>query len=126
MEHINGILKNIEHTINVVGADNATRFGFTQVPNFLLKTPNLSGGAKLTYAMLLHYAWANNYCFPGQDRLAADMGAGKRSVIRFLQELEVAGFIAVNRRGQGKSNVYDLFLQPTKKPGKKATKHGRT
>lgn len=120
MDHIGGKLANIQRNIEIVGADNATRFGFTQVPNFLLKAPNLSAGAKLTYAMLLHYAWANNYCFPGQDRLAEDMGAGKRSVIRFLQELEKANFIAVTRRGLGKSNLYQLFLQPTKKPRKAA------
>lgn len=118
MDHIAGRIAEIARNIEIVGADNATRFGFTQVPNFLLKAPDLSAGAKLTYAMLLHYAWANDYCFPGQERLADDMGAGKRSVIRFLQELETAGFIAVTRRGLGKSNVYQLFLQPTKKPRK--------
>jgi hypothetical protein len=49
--------------------------GFTQVPNFILKDAKLSVGAKVTYAMFLSYAWHNDSCFPGQDRLAEDMGS---------------------------------------------------
>jgi hypothetical protein len=101
--------------IEIVGADPVTRHGFTQVPNVILKSDLISPGAKLTYSMLLHYAWQNDYCFPGQERLAKDMGAGKRSVIRFMAELERAGYIAVKRRGLGQTNLYQLFLQATKK-----------
>ena len=105
----------IEHNIEIVNADPVTRHGFTQVPNVVLKSNSISPGAKLAYSMLLHYAWQNNYCFPGQERLAKDMGAGKRSVIRFMAELERSGFIAVTRRGLGQTNLYQLFLQARKK-----------
>ena len=115
MDHIAANLENTKRNIEIVGADPATRHGFTMVPNFLLKSEAISAGAKLTYAMLLHYAWQNNYCFPGQERLAKDMGAGKRSVIRFMAELDRAGFIAVKRRGLGQTNLYQLFLQNSKK-----------
>jgi hypothetical protein len=101
--------------IEIVGADPVTRHGFTQVPNVILKSDLISPGAKLTYSMLLHYAWQNDYCFPGQERLAKDMGAGKRSVIRFMAELERVGYIAVKRRGLGQTNLYQLFLHATKK-----------
>lgn len=111
MDHIAGRLNDIARNIEIVGADPVTRHGFTQVPNFILKSEALSPGAKLAYAMLLHYAWQNDFCFPGQERLAKDMGAGKRSVIRFMAELERAGFIAVQRRGLGRTNLYQLFLQ---------------
>ena len=114
MEHIASALENARRNIELVGADPVTRHGFTQVPNFILKSDALSPGAKLTYAMLLHYAWQNDYCFPGQERLAKDMGAGKRSVIRFMAELERAGFVAVQRRGLGQTNLYQLFLQVQK------------
>ena len=60
--------------------------------------------------MLLKYAWQDDYCFPGQDRLADDMGVGKRSIVRWIKELEDAGFLKVKRRGQGKSNLYELNL----------------
>jgi hypothetical protein len=42
------------------------------------------------------------------------MGAGKRSVIRFMAELERASFIEVKRRGLGQTNLYQLFLHPGK------------
>lgn len=55
--HIGDILKARERNIEIIGADLATRHGFTQVPNFILTNPKLSVGAKLAYAMLLKYAW---------------------------------------------------------------------
>jgi Helix-turn-helix domain len=114
MDHIAGRLSEVARNIEIVGADPATRHGFTQVPNFILKSEALSPGAKLSYAMLLHYAWQNDFCFPGQERLAKDMGVGKRSVIRFMAELERVGFIAVQRRGLGQTNLYQLFLHVQK------------
>lgn len=123
MEHISPRVANIARNIEIVGADKATQFGFTQVPNFILTEPNLSVGAKLTYAMLLRYAWQNDFCFPGQERLANDMGAGKRTVIRFMAELEKAGYIAVTRRGLGQTNLYQLFLKITHP---ERSKRGRT
>ena len=115
--YIGEILK--ERNIILKGADAISQRGFTQVPNSALETTILSPGAKLTYAMLLKYAWQNDYCFPGQERLAKDMGAGKRSVVRFIQELERAEFIAIKRRGQGKPNLYELNLKAT---GRQRTK----
>ncbi|HZA23323.1 MAG TPA: helix-turn-helix domain-containing protein [Dehalococcoidia bacterium] len=61
-----------EQTIILKGADILTAEGFTQVPNHVLRSKKISPGAKLTYAMLLSYAWNNEYCFPGQERLAID------------------------------------------------------
>jgi hypothetical protein len=58
MEHIAGNIANIERNIEIVGADPATLHGFTQVPNFILTSTEISVGAKLGYAMLLKYAWA--------------------------------------------------------------------
>src|SRR5471032_601540 len=98
--------------IVLIGADVATAMGFTQVPNFLLKSKKLSSGDKMTFAMLLSYAWQNDYCFPGQERLATDMGLDQRSVRRHLKSLQGAGLLAIQRRGQGKTNIYELNLKP--------------
>lgn len=106
--HIGDILK--DRNIEIVGADPITRHGFTQVPNFLLTKPELSVGAKLTYAMLLKYAWADNACFPGQLKLAEDMGAAERSVRTYLKELETANLLEIKQRGLGKTNLYRLYL----------------
>src|SRR5215208_2099219 len=70
----------LERNIILNGADVLTAKGYTQVPNHVLVSDRLSPGAKLTYAMLLKYAWQNDSCFPGQERLAKDMGVTDRSV----------------------------------------------
>lgn len=108
MRNIGDILR--ERNIVLKGADVLTTNGFTQVPNHLLKSEKVSPGAKLAYAMLLSYAWQNDYCFPGQERLAKDMGSGVRSVVRYIQELEKNEFLKVKRQGQGRSNLYELNL----------------
>lgn len=108
IQHIGVIIR--ERNIILRGADVLTTKGFTQVPNHVLKSEKISPGAKLAYTMLLSYAWQNDYCFPGQDRLAKDMGSGVRSVVRYIQELEQQDFIKVKRQGQGRSNLYELNL----------------
>src|SRR5579863_5963276 len=95
--HIGDILR--ERNIEIVGADLATRHGFTQVPNFILTKSDISVGAKLAYAMLLKYAWNNDACFPGQTTLAQDMGSGERSVRRYLEELEQVQLLEIKQRG---------------------------
>ena len=105
-----------DRNIVLKGADAATAMGFTQVPNFLLKSKKLSAGDKMAFAMLLSYAWQNDFCFPGQRRLAEDLGLEERSVRRHLKALEQDGLLAIRQRGQGKTNVYELNLKP---PGKK-------
>lgn len=97
-------------TIILKGADLLSAKGFTQVPNHILESENLSPGAKLTYAMLLKYAWQHDFCFPGQDRLAKDMGVSRRSVNTYIQEMEKKKFITIKRQGQGKPNIYTLKL----------------
>jgi hypothetical protein len=113
---IGDILKSRERNIEIIGADLATRHGFTQVPNFILTNEHLSVGAKLAYAMLLKYAWQDDACFPGQVKLASDMGATDRSVRTYLKELEAAELLEITQRGLGKTNLYRLHL--TVKPRK--------
>ena len=99
-----------ERTIILRGADPLSQSGFTQVPNAILRSDKLSPGAKLTYAMLLSYAWVNDFCFPGQETLAKDMGSGLRSIVRYIRELEEQDCLTIHKRGQGKVNVYELNL----------------
>ena len=110
--HIGDILK--DRNIKLIGADAATLGGFTQVPNFLLKSKTLSAGDKLAFAMLLSYAWQNDYCFPGQRRLADDMGLHETNVRKHLKSLEANGLLDITRRGQGKTNIYTLNLKVRK------------
>lgn len=97
--------------ISLDGFDPVAAAGFTQVPNVILKSAELSVGAKLAYAMLLSYAWQKDSCFPGQEALAEDMGAGRRSVVRYIEELERQGFLSIKRQGLGKVNIYTLHAK---------------
>ena len=108
MEHIGGSLEKIEQNIRLNTADPIARDGFTQLPNFILRNPNISIGAKTTYALFLSYAWHNSLCFPGQDTLAKAIGMSIGSVNAFIKELEACGLIEITRRGQGKTNLYTV------------------
>ncbi len=111
MDHIGTTLQRIEKNIILKGADALSVKGFTQVPNHILKNGKISPGGKLAYAMLLSYAWQNDFCFPGQDRLADDMGVSRQSANTYIKELATKGFVKITRRGQGKPNLYELNLK---------------
>jgi biotin operon repressor len=109
MKAIGEILK--EKNLQLDTVNPVLQNGFTQVPNFILKDPNISVGAKVAYAMFLSYAWHNDSCFPGQDRLAEDMGLTRVRVTQLISELEDAGLVTIQRRGQGKTNLYTIHFQ---------------
>src|SRR5437868_5740867 len=88
MDHISGHLEKIEQNMKLNTADPISRYGFTQLPNFILRNPELSANAKTAYSLLLSYAWHNNLCFPGQERLAEHMGSHVSTVSRAITELE--------------------------------------
>ena len=104
--HIGDVLR--ERNIRLDTNDPVVRGGFTQIPNFILNDPKLSLGAKVTYAKFLQYAWHNDHCFPGQDRLAGEIGMSRTRVNEFTKELERLGLIKITRRGQGKTNLYEI------------------
>jgi hypothetical protein len=112
---LTGIGEILDRNIILKGADVLTVKGYTMVPNHVLVSDRLSPGAKLTYTMLLKYAWQNDFCFPGQERLATDMGVTRQSANTYIQELQRGAFISIKRRGQGKTNLYELNLTTRRK-----------
>jgi hypothetical protein len=118
MEHIGQRLSEIEQNMKLNTADPIARHGFTQLPNFILRNPDISVGAKTVYALLLSYAWHNNLCFPGQDRLAQDMGLTRPRVTQLLNELQEFQLIEIARRGQGKTNFYTINFVVKRKGAK--------
>ena len=118
MEHIGANLEKIEQNMKLNTADPIARYGFTQLPNFILRNPDLSANAKTVYSLLLSYAWHNNLCFPDQERLAEHMGAHVSTVSRSITELEDCSLIEIERRGQGKTNFYTINFVVKKKPRK--------
>lgn len=88
--------------------DPVLREGFTQIPNIVLRDTRISAGAKVFYGILLSYAWQKDRCFPGQDRLAKDLGVTSRSIRTYLSELSELGIVIVEQRGLTRTNVYRL------------------
>lgn len=82
------------------------RSGFTSIPNTVLMASGLSIGAKLVYGLLLMFAWQENECFPGHERLSRVAEISVRQVQRYLIELRDYGLITWRRRGQNQTNVY--------------------
>ena len=105
MESAKNILE--KHTIVVL--NEALKQGFTQLPRYVLRDSKLSFGARLTYAVLLSYAWQDDSCFPGQERMAKDLGTSDRSVRTFLNELREHGYIDWKQQGLGKPNIYYIL-----------------
>lgn len=100
-----------ERNIILKNGDILSARGFTQVPNYVLRSDEISPGAKLTYAMLLSYAWQNDFCFPGQARLADDIGVTDRSVRTYLKELQQKRYLDIKQQGLMKPNLYELDLK---------------
>jgi DNA-binding transcriptional ArsR family regulator len=94
-------------------ANEALKHGFTIIPNYVLRAPDLSRDAKLLYGILLSYAWQKGRCFPGYGTLQRDMGSGSAQVSKYLRELREAGWLKITRRGQGRTNIYEL-TDPTR------------
>ena len=117
MKALGEILK--EQNIILEAPNPVTAEGFTQVPNFILRSATLSMGAKLTYAMFLSYAWHNDLCFPGQEKLAEAIGVSRQSVGTFIHELEREEFVRVKRRGLGKTNLYTIRFRAQRKPARR-------
>lgn len=97
--------------------------GFTAVPNRILENNGLTLGARMTYAMLLKYAWQRDFCFPAQERIAADLGVTDRSVRTFLNELRDATIITWKQQGLNRPNIYYILKLPQRTP---ATAHGQS
>ena len=116
MQHIAANIKQFERNMRINSADPIALHGFTQLPNFILRNPDISANAKTTYALLLSYAWHNDLCFPGQERLAKEMGTHVATVSRAITELQACSLIEIERRGQGKTNIYTVHFQVTAKP----------
>jgi DNA-binding MarR family transcriptional regulator len=93
----------------VIVEDEALKHGFTQLPNYVLKNPKLSFGARLTYAVLLSYAWQEEFCFPAQEKLAEDLGVSRQSINKFLNELKAAKLVDWKRQGLNRPNIYRIL-----------------
>ena len=86
--------------------------GFTAIPNRILENTDISLGARMTYAMLLKYAWQKDFCWPAQERLGLDLGLKSGRIRYHLDELRKAELIAWKRQGLNRPNIYYILKLP--------------
>ena len=79
-----------------------------KVPYAVINDPMLMPTAKLVYAAIAYRVGSNGCCWPGMRRLASDTRLHVNSIVRAVEELETAGWLMVERRGKGQSNLYRL------------------
>src|SRR5438046_7216657 len=101
-------MEQIEKNIQLDGFDYINSSGWTMYPNAIQNDPNLELGEKAVYAQFLQYAWHHDFCFPSQDRVAKNLGITRKSVNKFVAGLAKKGLLTIERRGQGKTNIYNL------------------
>ena len=85
------------------------RAGFAALPYLVLRDTRLSIGARVTYAVLLMYAWQDEACFAGQEKMSKDIGVSDRQVRDYLKELQDHGYIRIKRQGLNKPNLYYIL-----------------
>jgi hypothetical protein len=90
---------------------------FAAFPTKILRNASVTVGARLTYGLLLSYAWQEDFCFPAQEQLAKDLGMTDRNVRRFLVELKEKGLIDWKQLGLNKPNRYYILEIDTVRPG---------
>ncbi len=102
------------------------QIGFTQIPNFVIRDSSLSIGARLLIAVLKSYAWNGSTCYPGQERLAAELGVSSRTIRRLLCELRDAGLLIIQRGEGRRTNTYVLMFENEETNRKKLTRNNGT
>jgi len=78
---------------------------FVVVPGSILQDRSLNAGSKLLYGLLRFYQGQKGYCWPGLDRLAAELHVDRSTVKRSIKKLVAAELLSVERRYR-KSSVY--------------------
>jgi len=93
----------------IIEKDKVQAQGFTKIPNKLMVIGGEITDAEFRlYCTLRYHAFQKDYCYPGRLRLAREIGASVAKVDRIKKKLEQKKLFKKIRRGQGKTNVYNL------------------
>lgn len=103
-----GSRTNEECSKTIVHSSAAAQAGFTIIPNVVLLDRRLSLGARMLYGVLKSYAWHHDAVWPGQERVADELGISVRSLREYGRELVDVGLVTIRRRGRGMTNVYSI------------------
>jgi DNA-binding transcriptional ArsR family regulator len=78
--------------------------------NVVLRDSAITLQARMLYALLVSYCWKPKIsCYVSKKTLAAHLGVTSRTVYTYTRELEEAGLIHVETRGDGFTNLYTIM-----------------
>lgn len=100
-----------DNTIEIL--DETLKYGFVGTPRIVLLDPTLDMASKTVYAVLLNYAWQTGSCFPGQTRMAENLGVHPNTIGKYLNILRKKKLITWKQRGLNRTNKY--FILPLSK-----------
>jgi len=86
--------------------DPTLRKGFTTIPNAVMSAKGLSMSAKYLYGLLLSFAWQDEECWPGQNKLAEAADCSVKTIEKYLKELRSYELISWKRQGLNRPNIY--------------------
>lgn len=89
------------------GALRGRRKGFVFVQTPLPVMEDLKPAPLAIFQWIVHFANAEQRCWPGQALLVERAHVSESSVRRYIAELIERGYLHVTRRGQGRSNLYE-------------------
>ena len=87
---------------------NPRRASFVMLPKDILARTDLRPTAKLVYAFLVDAMRGKGRAWPGVRTMCVGIGVTDKAVTGAIAQLERAGFIEVERRERGRSNIYRL------------------
>lgn len=90
----------------------AFKHGFGVVPFVILRNPKIAPELKTLYLLILSYAWYEGLSWPGQKRLAMELGLSESTVRRQLNQLKNLGLLSWKQRGLNQTNLYTINQIP--------------
>lgn len=81
---------------------------FYKLPQDLTSRPDITPSAKIVFAVIADSIGRNGKSWIGKRKIALRAGLAECTVIESITRLESAGILFVERRGNGKSNLYSL------------------
>jgi DNA-binding transcriptional MocR family regulator len=86
---------------------------FYKLSTDMARRRDLSGSAKVIFAVILGRIGHNGHAWPGIRRIANDAGVNVKTAMRAVHELSDAGLLQIENRGNGLSFSYRLTVPET-------------
>jgi biotin operon repressor len=96
---------------------------FSLIPSGVLQNPEISDGAKLTYALILGLANRNGYCFASNAYLASNRGMSESGVRKHVSELKIHGCIELEYNQRNDRRIIPIITPSSQEKSLKASKN---